>query len=201
MDMSGRTRVLLRIMSGDKTGALRLRKRHDPKVQVEPTPDDGAALVAAQSVRDAVMAALIVIILFSALWAMASTLIDRIFPWLTLLLGLLLGLAVRRAGRGLDWRFPLIAAVFAALGALVGNIVVAAAFTAAELDMGTLAVLRRATVWTWPAFFEDVMTPADAVFALFAAAIAGSFANRRLDRVEFLALRRWQAARVSQKRD
>ncbi len=183
-------------MGGDKTGALRLRKRHDRKVHTEPTPNDGAALVAAQSVRDAVMAALIVIILFSVLWAMASTLINKIFPWLTLLLGLLTGLAVQRAGRGLDWRFPLLAAVFAVLGSLVGNVVVAAAFTASQLDIGTLEVLRGATVWTWPAFFEDAMTPADAVYALFAAAIAGVYANRRLDRTEYLALRKWQESQA-----
>lgn len=188
-------------MGTDKTGALRLRKRHDAKVSIEPTLEDGARLAAAQSVRDAVMAGLIVIILFSALWAMASTLINRIFPWLTLLLGLLVGLAVQRAGRGLDWRFPVVAAVLAIAGALVGNIVVAAAFTASELDMHTLEVLRRATVWTWPAFFEDVMTPADAVYALFAAAIAGSYSNRRLDRSEYLALRKWQDEKVSRKHD
>ena len=51
-------------------------------------------------------AGLIIIIVFSVLWAMASTLINRILPWMTVILGILVGLGVRRAGRGLDWRFP-----------------------------------------------------------------------------------------------
>lgn len=179
-------------MSDDKTDVLRLPKKHASKIRVRPSPQDGARLVKAQSVRDALMAGLIVIILFSALWAMASTLINRMFPWLTLLLGMLIGLVVRRAGRGLDWRFPTLAAILAIVGAFVGNVVVAAAFTASEFDTGTLTILRAVTSMTWPVFFDEVMTPADAIYALFAAAIAAFYANRRLSRSEFLALRIWE---------
>ncbi|MCH7820452.1 MAG: hypothetical protein IIA07_00425 [Proteobacteria bacterium] len=173
-------------------GVLRLPKRHVSKLQSEPSAADGARIINAQSVRDAVMAALIVVILFSAMWSILSALINRIFPWMTLVLGLLIGLTVRRAGQGLDWRFPAIAASMAVLGALAGNIVVAAAFTATALDTTTLTVLRAVTTMTWPVFFDEVLTPADAVFALFAAAIAASYANRRLSRAEFLALRKWE---------
>ena len=184
-------RVLLLIMSDEKTGVLRLRKRHLPKVDSEPTPDDARRLLAAQSIRNAVMASLITIIVFSMVWAMLSTLIGSIYPWMTLLLGILLGLAVRRAGLGLDWRFPLIAAVFAAAGALIGNIVVAAAFTAPQLGTDTFTVLRNLTALTWPVFFDEVMTPADLVFAFFAAALAAFYANRRLTRAQYLAIRTW----------
>jgi hypothetical protein len=178
-------------MSEENTGIIRLRKKHLPKVAREPTQDDARRLRAAQSVRNAIMASLIVVILFSLLWAMLSDLLGRIFPWMTLLLGLLIGLAVRRAGLGLDWRFPLLAAVFAVLGSLVANIVVAAAFTAPVLETTTLAVLSNLTVMTWPVFFDEVMTPADLVFALFSAGIAAFYANRRLTRAEYLALRTW----------
>ena len=82
---------------------------------------------------DAVLAGLIVIILFSVLWAMLSTLLGRIFPWMTIVLGILIGHVIRRAGRGLDWRFPTLAAAGTLAGALVSNVVVAAAFTAEEL--------------------------------------------------------------------
>ena len=138
------------------------------------------------------MASLIVIVLFSVLWSMLSVLLGRIFPWLSLLLGLAIGLAVRRAGFGLDWRFPLLAAVFTLLGTLLANIVVAAAFTAPLLETTTLAVLSNLTVMTWPVFFDEVMTPADLVYALFSAAIAAFYAKRRLTRSEYLALRTWE---------
>lgn len=179
-------------MSEENTGLIRLRKKHLPKVDKVPTAGDARRLRGAQSVRNAIMASLIVIVLFSVLWSMLSVLLGRIFPWLSLLLGLAIGLAVRRAGFGLDWRFPLLAAVFTLLGTLLANIVVAAAFTAPLLETTTLAVLSNLTVMTWPVFFDEVMTPADLVYALFSAAIAAFYAKRRLTRTEYLALRTWE---------
>lgn len=179
-------------MKEENTSVVRLRKRHLPKVDKEPTQKDAQRLLAAQSLRNAIMASAIVIVVFSVIWAMLSVLLGRIFPWMTLLLGYLIGLAVRRAGCGLDWRFPVIAVFFASLGSLIANIVVAAAFTAPVLETTTLAVLRGLTAMTWPVFFDEVMTPADLVFALFAAGIAAFYANRRLTRGEYLALRKWE---------
>lgn len=191
MDIKASSRVLLRIMNKEKTDVLRLPKKHASKVREKPTPADARRLIESQSLRDAIAAGLIVIVLFSIFWAMLSSLANRIFPWMTLLLGMLVGLAVRRAGRGLDWRFPVVAAVLAVAGSLAGNVVVAAAFTAPVLETSTLNVLRSLTAMTWPVFFAEVLTPADTVFALFAAAIAAFYANRRLKRTEVLALRNW----------
>ncbi len=171
---------------------LRLPKKHAAKTRRPPNPADGERLARAQSVRDAIMAGLIVITVYSVAWALLSTTIHRIFPWLTVVQGVLIGLAVRRAGQGLDWRFPTIAAVLAIIGALVGNIVVAAAFTAGEFDIGTITILRAVTTMTWPVFFNEVLTPADAVYALFGAAVAAFYANRRLNRAQYLALRTWR---------
>lgn len=179
-------------MSEENTGLIRLRKKHLPKAVKAPTAEDARRLRAAQSVRNAVMASLIVIVLFSVLWSMLSVQLGRIFPWLSLLLGLFIGLAVRRAGFGLDWRFPVLAALFTLIGALLANIVVAAAFTAPVLETTTLAVLSNLTVMTWPVFFDEVMTPADLVYALFSAGIAAFYAKRRLTRTEYLALRTWE---------
>ncbi|MGI9200952.1 MAG: hypothetical protein ACR2QL_07835 [Woeseiaceae bacterium] len=184
-----RIRVLLLIMSAEKTDVLRLRKKHLPKNKREPTPEEGKRLLAAQSVRNAIIASVITVIIFSILWSMISTLIGSIYPWMAMVMGGFIGLAVRRAGFGLDWRFPVIAAVFAVIGALVGNIVVAAAFTAPQLGTDTFTVLRSLTALTWPVFFDEVMTPADIVYALFAAGLAAFFANRRLSREQYLAIR------------
>jgi len=149
-------------------------------------------MVQDQSLRDALLASLIVVILFSILWAMLSTLSNRIFPWMTIVLGILVGLVIRRAGRGLDWRFPALAAAITLLGALIGNVVVAAAFTAAVLDTSTFAVLGAVTSMTWPVFFDETISAADIIYALFAAATAAFYANKRLNRGEYLALRKWR---------
>ena len=171
---------------------LRLPKRHSREGAARPDPEVGARLVRAQSLPGAVLAALTAVIAFSAIWAMLSTALDRVFPWMTVVQGLIIGLAVRRAGRGLDWRFAAIAAVAAVAGALAGNVIVAASFTAAEFDTGTLTVLRAATSFTWPVFFDEVMTAADAIYALAAAGIAAYYANRRLTRDEYASYRAWQ---------
>ena len=137
------------------------------------------------------MSLLIVVIVFSILWAMLSTLLGRIFPWMTVVLGAVVGLVIRRAGRGLDWRFPTLAAVTALIGALVGNVVVAAAFTADELGTSTIEVLRAVTSMTWPVFFSEVISAADIVYAAMGAGAAAFYANRRLTRNEYSAYRKW----------
>jgi hypothetical protein len=45
---------------------------------------------------------------------------------------------------------------------------------------------------TWPVFFDEVWTIADSFYAVVAAAFAAFFANRRLNRTEFYALRLWR---------
>jgi hypothetical protein len=184
-------------MSEKTKSVLRMRKRHTPDVQTRACAEDGRSLLQEQSIRDASLAAVIVLIVFSILWAMLSTLTDRIFPWMTLVLGVLVGLAVRRAGTGLDWRFPALAAAFAMLGALISNVVVAAAFTADALGTSTFTILRAVTSMTWPVFFAESVTSADVAYGLFGAAIAAFYANRRLSRAEYLALRKWQQKQES----
>jgi hypothetical protein len=171
---------------------LRLPKRHAPEGGAPPDPELGGRLVRMQSVRGAIVASMIVMVTFSSLWAILSTAIGRMFPWMTVLQALLIGYAVRRAGRGLDWRFPLVAAIASVAGSLLGNVVVAASFTAAEFETGTLAILRAVTSLTWPVFFDEVMTGADVFYALTGAGIAAFYANRRLSRAQYGAWRQWQ---------
>ena len=173
-----------------------MRKRHTPKERVTLGAADGRKLEESQSFRDALVGGLIAVILFSILWAMLSTLLNRIFPWMTVVLGILVGLIVRRAGRGVDWRFPIMAAVLTIAGALAGNVVVAASFTAEALEASTFDVLRAVTSMTWPVFFEEVVSAADIVYAIFGAAMAAFYANRRLTRAEYHALRRWREERA-----
>ena len=138
------------------------------------------------------MASIVVILVFSVLWVMLTRVTGRVFPWATIALGILLGLAVRRAGRGIDWRFPCIAAAATLAGALAANVILAAAITAEDLGTGTLQVLTAVTSMTWPVFFSEVLTAADAVYAFAAASVAAFFANRRLTREEYRAVRLWR---------
>jgi len=171
---------------------LRLRKKHGSGTPVKVTAIDGRRLSESQSIRNAIVAALIVIVIFSFFWVVLSELTNRVFPWLTVVLGFLLGHSVRLAGRGTDWRFPAIAAVLAAGGSLLANVVVAASVTAEGFDIGTLQVLQAVTAMTWPVFFDEVLTVADAFFAIVGAGVAAFYANRRLSRSQYHALRLWR---------
>lgn len=155
------------------------------------TSTGGRHLIAAQSLRKAVVAGLIAITIFCTLWIMVTALFDRVLPWLILLLGCGLGFTVRRAGQGLDWRFPMTAALLALIGALIANVVVAAANTGVAEGVGTVHVLRAVTLMTWPVFFDEVLNAADTIYALFAASLAAFFAKRKLTRDEYFALRLW----------
>ncbi len=171
---------------------LRLKKKHGEGRKLDATAKDGARLARAQSFRNAVVASLIAIVVFCLLWVSLSSLTNRVFPWMTIVLGGIVGIAIRRTGRGLDWRFPTLAAAMAIAGSIVGNVVVAASTTATEYGTGTLNVLQAVTSMTWPVFFDEVWNVADSFYAVVAAGFAAFFANRRLTRRQFYALRPWR---------
>jgi len=173
----------------DNPYPLRLRKKHGTGEPSGATAADGERLVRSQSLGNAFAAGIAAIVAYCLLWILLSSLLNRVFPWMTLLLGGLVGVALRRAGRGVDWRFPLLAAALALGGSVVSNIVVAASYTAETFGTGTLHVLRAVTAMTWPVFFDEVWNVADTFYAVVAAAIAAFLANRRLSRSEFYALR------------
>jgi hypothetical protein len=185
---------MIPVMS-DSQSPLRLRKKHGSGAKRDITSADGRRLVAAQSLRNAIVVGIISVIVFSLLWITLTELTNRVFPWLTVVLGFLIGQSIRLAGRGTDWRFPAIAALMALVGSLVANVVVAASVTAEGYDTGTLQILQAVTSMTWPVFFDEVLTIADGFFALIAASLAAFYSNRRLSRSEYMALRLWREER------
>lgn len=171
---------------------LRLRKKHGDGRGLDLTAADGARLVDAQSLRNAIIVSLLVLILFCVVWIALSAALNRVFPWMTVLLGGALGMGIRRAGRGVDWRFPTLAAVTAFFGSIGSSVVLAAAITADDFGVGTVQVLQAVTSMTWPVFFDEVWNAAHGFYAVVAAGVAAFFANRRLTRAQFYALRQWQ---------
>jgi hypothetical protein len=174
---------------------LRLPKRHAPGIGELPDPDLGRRLEDAQSFRNAVTAGVITVVLFAIAWLGVSAMTQRVFPWFPVLLGFVLGYVVRLVGKGLDWRFPALAAALTLLGSALGLVVISAAYTASELGTSTMTILTNASQLTWPVFFDEVVTAADFVFAVVAAGIAAFYSNRRLTRRQYFALRQWREAK------
>ena len=110
---------------------LRLRKKHGEGHKVDISAADGARLVRAQSFSSAVIASLVAVVLFSVVWIALTALTNRVFPWMTVILGAGIGLLVRRYGKGVDWRFPTLAGGMAFGGWFVFKGVLAAARQAA----------------------------------------------------------------------
>ena len=160
-----------------------------------PDPDYGRRLETSQSLCKALAAGLLAALMFAFLYLAITAATGRILPFLAAFSGLPIGYAVRRAGRGLDWRFPVLAGALAIAGALAGNVLIAAAGTAGESGIALWRIIANVTPMTWPVFFEQAMTGADYVYALAAAGIAAYHARRRLSRRQFFAWRSWQQRR------
>ena len=177
---------------GKPQNPLRLQKKHGSGEPCDASAADGKRLVDEQSMRNAIVAGIITIVVFSILWAAMTSLLNRIFPWMTVVLGVLLGFAVRRAGRGVHWHFALLAAALALVGSLAANILIAADYTAETFATDTMHILQAVTSMTWPVFFDEVLNAADVFYAFTSAALAAFLANRRLTRIQYYALRLWR---------
>lgn len=154
---------------------------------------DPKALIASQSLRGAVVGGIAAIVIMCALWTSLTVATGRVFPWFTMLQGVLIGGFVRRYGRGFDYRFPVVAALLACAGALVGNLIVALPETMRQLDAGAVEVLRGLTWRSFELFFDEVITVVDYIYAGFAAALAAFYSRRRLNRHEEFVLRSMNA--------
>lgn len=168
---------------------LRLQKKHSRKQPDTGPRPDAALILAQQSIGRAIAGGIAVVFVFGWIWATASMETGRVFPWFSVLIGAIVGLAVQRYGRGLDWRFPVIAAVLAWAGAYVGNLMIGIVETGRYIEAGPFSVFAGLSMDTMENFFANTISPIDHIYA-FCAAVAASFlAKRRLNRREVLALR------------
>ena len=146
-------------------------------------------ILAQQSIGRAIGGGIAVVLVFGWSWATLSIATGRVFPWLSVLIGALVGVAVRRYGRGLNWRFPVIAALLAWIGAYTGNLIIGIVETGRYLDAGVFNVFAGLSKDTMENFFTITVSPVDHIYAFCAAGVASFLAKRRLNRREILAIR------------
>jgi hypothetical protein len=104
----------------------------------------------------------------------------------------LVGIAMQRFGRGLDWRFPLSAGLVAGVAAYAGNLMIGILETGRYIEAQPLQVVSGLSVDTIRYFFRNTINPIDHIYAFCSAGIAAFFALRRLNRREVLALRTYK---------
>lgn len=174
---------------------LRLQQKHSKKQQYTGPPPDAARILAQQSVGRAIGGGMAVVLVTGWAWATFSMATGRVFPWFSILIGVVAGVAVQRFGRGLDWRFPVLAAAIAWSGAYAGNLMIGILETGRYIEADPLRVFAGLSTDTMENFFALTVNPIDHIYAFTAAGIAAFLANRRLNRREVLAIRTMNEAR------
>jgi len=171
---------------------LRLRKKHSPKQRHTGPAPDAALILAQQSVLRAIVGGIATVLVLGWVWSTATVETGRVFPWFSVVIGAAVGFVIQRYGRGLDWRFPVIAASIAWTGAYVGNLMIGIVETGRYIEADSFSVFAGLSRYTMANFFENTINPIDHIYAFCAAGVAAYLANRRLNRYEVLAVRTMQ---------
>ena len=168
---------------------FRLKQKHSRATTDKLPPADGRRLLAEQSLARGLAWSIVVGLLLCWLWAILSVTSGRVFPWFSVLNGAVIGIAMQRFGRGLDWRFPVTAAGIAGLAAYAGNLIIGIFETGRYIEAAPLQVLGGLSADTMENFFQITISPIDHIYAFCACGVAAFFANRRLKRHEVFGLR------------
>lgn len=172
---------------------FRLQQKHSRHPGLAPRPKASPEqLIAAQSVVRGVLGGIAALLVVHFAWAQSAVLLDRVFPWMTIVQGVAIGYGVQRLGLGLDWRFPLIAALLSFPAAFSGNLVVAISLTANASGSSALEVVNGLTAASIGSFFTETITGVDWIFAFCSIAVATFFAKRRLTRSQSTAMIAWE---------
>jgi hypothetical protein len=168
---------------------FRLKLKHSRIVSDRLPPADGRRLLAEQSLLRGLVGSVAVGLLLCWLWALLATRTGSIYPWFSLLLGAMIGVAMQRFGRGLNWRFPVVAAIVAGVAAYAGNLMIGVLETGRYIEATPLSVVGGLSIDTMKNFFHITISPIDHIYAFCASGVAAFLANRRLRRHEVLGLR------------
>ena len=168
---------------------FRLKQKHSRSPRDRQTPADGRRLLAEQSVARGLLGSIAIGLLLCWLWALFSAMTERVFPWFSIPVGAAVGVSMQRFGRGLDWRFPVLAAVVAGVAAYAGNLMIGVLETGRYIDAAPVSVVGGLSADTIKYFFRNTITPVDHIYAFCSCGVAAFFANRRLKRHEVLGLR------------
>lgn len=168
---------------------FRLRQKHSQHLREKRPPADGRRLLAEQSIARGLVGSIVVGLLLCWLWAVFSMMTGRVFPWFSMLIGTVIGVAMQRFGRGLDWRFPVLAIIVAGIAAYAGNLMIGVLETGRYIDASPMRVVGGLSADTIRYFFRNTISPIDHIYAFCACGLAAFFAKRRLKRHEVLGLR------------
>ena len=170
---------------------FRLKQKHAPNKRDSSLPlIDGQKLLAEQSLLRGLVGSSGCALLVCWVWALISMVTGKVFPWFSIVIGMVIGMSMQRCGRGLDWRFPSAAMLIALTSSYLGNLLIGVLETGRYIDAEFTSVIAGLSGDTISNFFRYIISPIDHIYAFSAAALAAFFANRRLKRNEVLGVRK-----------
>jgi hypothetical protein len=123
---------------------------------------------------------LLAAVVAAGLWASLTALLGVQFGWLALGVGAMVGVAVRRYGRGLGLRFGLAAAGFTLLGCLLGDLAAAYLLVAQQFGLSGAEMMALLRLDVMREFMVNTFSILDAVFYGVALVLGYNIAFRRL---------------------
>ena len=184
-------------MSADK----RKRKRKLPgadasagQPHVEVDQDKLAELMARmhaqQSLPLGLVAGLVAGALAAVVWALLVKFTGYEIAWVAIGVGFLVGIAVRRFGRGIDARFNLLGALLALLAVIAGKVLALGMIVAAERGIGPTQVFEQLTLERVLRLLQETFHLLDILIYALAIWAGWQYASRRITQEELAAILR-----------
>jgi hypothetical protein len=100
----------------------------------------------------------------AAIWAAITVATEYQIGWMAVGVGVLVGLAVRRAGRGVEPTFGVLGAALALVGCVLGNVLAGVGFISTQMDLPFFELLARLDFEVVRELLVATFSPMDLLF-------------------------------------
>lgn len=175
-------------MPFDKEGALKMGTETPPQIDRLKLNRLLNDIREKQNLSLGVMIGLLAAVLGAVIWGAITYATGYQIGYMAIGVGILVGLAVRQFGQGIDKVFGFSGALLALLGCLMGNIFATCIFISNEYNMGVMTVVSRLDLTIITAILKETFAPIDILFYAIATYEGYKFSFRKISGDELAAL-------------
>jgi hypothetical protein len=117
-----------------------------------------------QNLGQAILSGAVGALVGAGLWAAITVVTKYQIGFMAVGVGFLVGFLVRKFGKGLDWIFGVVGAVFALIGCLLGNILVVCALISSEESIPLMEILAELDLKLTYEILAATFNPMDLLF-------------------------------------
>lgn len=137
-----------------------------------------------------IAAGLIAALISAVIWAVVTALTNYQIGWMAIGVGIFVGFAVKKYGKGIDTGFGIVGGVLAALGCAVGNLLAVIIMVSKSQGIGILELASQLTPQVVVQVMKATFQPMDAIFYLIGLYEGYQFSFRQLTEEELLSVAR-----------